>query len=199
MPRITFGRGSRLAALLAATVLGLALATVASADPQPGRGPSGGPGPAPSPAPGARDCAVLLVQLNGDRPATRTCHVPANGPGTDPMGRVLESEGCYTHDLILYEFTNYGGKRICFRGSGNADLWDYTEFVWSCLCYRSWNDSVSSFKTFGRYVNLYDGPIPHVDSPKLRYAPYQSRASMPTDWNNRVSSICLWGDTWSCP
>jgi hypothetical protein len=60
-------------------------------------------------------------------------------------------------------------------------------------------NALSSFETGAFYVNFYDANYPTATGDKLRYASYQWRSSMPYGWNDRVSSICLWGPTVSCP
>jgi hypothetical protein len=65
------------------------------------------------------------------------------------------------------------------------------------LCWNSWNDAVSSFITGSQYVNFYEHS--YMSGAKLRYASYQWRPNMPSGWNDRISSICLHGPTYTCP
>ena len=201
MPRIPFGRTPRLAALLVAAVLGLALASAASAQTPSGRGPNGGPTPTPSPTPtAAGDCAVLLVQLNGDRPPTRTCpaQVPDAPQAGGPTQAATPSTSCGTGVLQLFEHPDYGGRTLCVSGTGILNLEDYfwTDY-WPFPWPKTWTDRLSSFRTGQYYVNFYE----HKDfgGQKLRYASYQSRASMPSGWNDRVSSVCIWNTGNTCP
>jgi hypothetical protein len=196
MPRILFSRTSRLVMLLGAAVLSLAIAGGASADTPPGRGPDRRPTPAPAPTPPAGDCAVLLVQLNGNQPATDTCLTPAPGRGEPPLGASAHPvSDCMTTDLRLYQDTNYGGKMICFRSIGKADLRAYLIYGWPL--YRLWDDRVSSFITGDSYVNFYADGLQTGE--RLRYASYQSRASMPSGWNDRITSLCVLGPGVACP
>lgn len=194
MPRFTLGRTSRLAMLLVAAVLGLSVAASASADTPPGRGPT----PTPTPTPAGR-CAVLHVQLNGDRPATHTCVAPAPaGQGTDPSAPSAAFAGsvsCGPDILTLYWDKYYWGPKICFSGSGIANLGDYSPQWYTP--WLSWSDKMSSFRTGPQYVNFYEHS--NAQGAKLRYASYQSRSSMPDGWNDRVSSLCIWAAHFSCP
>jgi hypothetical protein len=198
MPRFPLHRTSRLAILLSAAVLSLAIAAGAAADTPPGRGPDRRPAPAPTPTAPAGDCAVLLVQLHGNLPATDTCLTPAPAPGTGAPGSGAAAypvSDCLATDLRLYQDTNYGGKRICFRSIGMADLRSYLIYGWPL--YLSWDDRVSSFITGDSYVNFYEGGL--QSGSRLRYASYQSRASMPSGWNDRVTSLCVLGPGVACP
>jgi hypothetical protein len=198
MPRITVGRFPRIAAVVFAALFGLVIAAGASADTPPGRGPGRGPLPAPTPAGG--DCAVLQVQLNGAKPATQTClaqTLDGQGTGTSGGAAAIASTSCAPNDVQLFHDKNYGGRRICFRGAGTANLENYTWFYWPCVCYVSWNDEMDSFYTGAQYVNFYE----HANAlgARLRYASYQQRPRLPLEWEFRVSSICIWGPDWSCP
>lgn len=196
MPRFSFSRTSRLVMLVGAAVLSLSIAAAASADTPSGRGPDRRP--APAPAPPAGDCAVLLVQLNGNLPASDTCLTPAPAPGTaatEPGAAAHPVSDCLATDLRLYQDTNYGGKRICFRGIGHADLRAYLIYGWPL--YLSWDDRVSSFITGDSYVNFYEGGL--QTGARLRYASFQSRGSMPSGWNDRVTSLCVLGPGVACP
>jgi hypothetical protein len=199
MPRITVGRFARFAALLAAAVLGLALAAGASADTPPGRGPNGGPAPTPTPPGG--DCAVLRVQLNGTQPATHTCLVPASteqGTTASAVSSTTASSHCWSGDVKLHRDSYFSGPSICFTGEGWANLKDYYYYPWPWPNFvLSWNDKLSSFSTGQYYVNFYEHSF--LYGAKLRYASYQSRSFMPSGWDDRVSSLCLWGPTVSCP
>src|SRR5688572_16124 len=107
MPRITFGRMSRIATLLVAGAVSLAIAAGASADTPPGRGPAR----TPTATPPANDCAVMRVHLNGTQPATQTCLATAQpGQGIAGANRV-GSGNCMTGDFELYSDSNFGGKR----------------------------------------------------------------------------------------
>jgi hypothetical protein len=178
MPRITFGRMPRIATLLVAGAVSLAIAAGASADTSPGRGPGG-----PTATPPANDCAVLRVQLNGTQPATQTCLATAQpGQGTGRVG----SGGCFTGDFELYSDSGFGGKRLCLWGYGTANLRDY-DFGW----WRSWEDKTSSFKS-GYYCGYlyHDGPPYYQGQYYFTYTQYFS--SMPSSWwNDSVSAVFI--------
>ena len=193
MPRIALRRFSRITALVFVAVLSLSIAAAASADTPPGRGSSRRPAAEPTPPPPAGGCAVLRVRLNGAQPATRTClaqtldarEVDAAAP--DPAAGAVS--GCYSSDLKLYQHTKFGDQRICFYGYGSANLANYLLYSWQP--FSSWTDQVSSFITGEHVVHFYEHDTWRGE--RLRYAPYQSRAYMPSGWNDRISSLCFPG------
>jgi hypothetical protein len=196
MPRGTRPRFSRLVVLAFTIVLGLGLVTRASADGPPELGPGGS-----APAPPLAGCAVLRVQLNGMQPATQTCLAPA--PATQGMIAsasvpVISNTDCFEGDVQLFVDSNFGGSRICFGGEGWTSLTTFYYQPWWWINFvLSWNDEVSSFNTGAHYVNFYENTL--MGGAKLRYASFQSRAAMPSGWNDRVSSLCLLGPNSPCP
>jgi hypothetical protein len=146
---------------------------------------------------------VLQVQLNGDRPATHAClaqfpdeqRTESSAQAPSPQ---LTSCQSWT-SVELFVDTNYGGARLCIGGTGTMNLDYYTYYEWwgPARVPRSWNDKLSSFKTGSQYVNFYEHK--NLGGQRLRYASNQSRASMPSGWNDRVSSVCLWSAGNSCP
>jgi hypothetical protein len=93
--------------------------------------------------------------------------------------------------------TSFGGAKLCFGGSGSVSCLNcYTYWVWGWP--RSWSDTMSSFITGQYYVNFYEHAT--AGGERLRYASHQYRASMPSGWNDRVSSLCVLGPpTYRCP
>ena len=196
MPRITLGQFPRIAVLVLAACLGLGIAAGASADTPPGRGPGGGPAPTPP----AGDCAVLRVQLNGTRPAAHTCAAAApaeQGTALPSPEQAITSFYCYPGDVHLYEHTNYGGKRLCFYGEGSVNLSDFSRITAWYPFYWDWNDKVSSFATGQYFVTFYEHK--NAGGAKFSAVPNVSRSYMWLGWNDRVSSLCIPGPTWSCP
>jgi hypothetical protein len=180
MPRITLGRFPRLAALVFAALLGLAIATHASADTRPSAG----------------DCAVLRVQLNGDRPATHTCLAHARaGQGMDPPSSAgISRDDCYWGDLALYQNRNYGGAKLCFTGTGTVNLRNYPIYAWPP---GTWSERVSSVST-----NDWDGYLyEHTDAggARLRLPFRTAYPDLGSFWNDRASSLCIQSWTWRCP
>jgi hypothetical protein len=188
MPRLTLGRFPRLATLAFAAALSIGIASAASADTPPGRGPNGGPAPTPPTTP-AGDCAVLRVQLNGTQPAIKTCLDVAQ-----PGQRLPTTTNCWASDFQIFQDSYYGGKKLCFYGSGFVRLNEYP--LYSYLSYPTWDDRISSFKTGQFYVDFYEHN--NAGGEQIRYAPWQERPTMRTGWNDRVSSICIHGPNILC-
>lgn len=185
MPQRYVFRFLRSAVFVAAAVLGLALTAGVSADTPPGGRPNGGAAPVPP----AGDCAVLRVELNGTQPATKTCLI------TEQQAlRLPTTTYCISSDFQIFQDTHYGGRKLCFYGSGFVRLNEYP--LYSYLPYPTWDDKISSFKTGQFYVDFYEHN--HASGERIRYAPWQSRPTMRDGWNDRVSSICIHGPSIIC-
>jgi hypothetical protein len=190
MLRITRSRFPRLAALLVAGLLGLTVATGASADHQPGRDPR------PAPPPAAGDCAVLRVQLSGAQPATRTCiaHGTAEqGRGPSAPAAIGGTTSCMAGDLMFTEHRNGGGKRLCFYGYGMANLGDY---LLNAFPYRTWDDQASSFHSgynTGKFYNYRNG-----GGSQYSFSFAETIFNL-GGWNDRISSVCIYNAAAPCP
>ena len=190
MLRITRSRFPRLAALLGAAILGLIIATDASADPWPGRGPASAPPPA------AGDCAVLRVQLNGDQPATQTCTARGTADqGTDPSApaAISGTSNCLAGDLMFTEHRNGGGKRLCFYGYGMANLENY---LLNVVPVRTWDNQAGSFHSgynTGKFYNYRNG-----GGAQYSFSFAQTIFDLGS-WNDRISSVCIYNAAAPCP
>lgn len=179
-------RFSRMMIVGLVAVLALALGAVAQAAPDDRLPGASLDSPAPQQG---RDgsCAVIRVDLNGDKGATKTCLAEKPvGPGAE-----TQSNGttfCLSSDLILFEHEYFGGARICFYGTGFANLKDYGLFLWF-----SWDNAMSSFASGSQGGKFYDGMNGNYSS--FSFGPGQQHRTLGW-WNERASSLCLGA---SCP
>ncbi len=132
---------------------------------------------------GGTSCYALKVYLHGNNPATVTCVVTQEQAATAPD---TVDKGCGDSNLLqLYENDNYGGARICFFGTGFANLTDY----WIWVGVRNWNDEMTSFKT-GRMTGRFFWDI-NGGPPTYNYSQGQSNPNIGSTWNDEVSSIAI--------
>ena len=132
---------------------------------------------------GAANCYALKVHLHGNDPATVTCVVTREQAAVAPD---TVDKGCGDSNLLqLYENDNYGGARICFFGTGFANLADY----WIWVLARNWDEEMTSFKTgrmTGRFFWYSNG-----GAPTYNYSQGQSNPNIGSTWNDEVSSISI--------
>jgi hypothetical protein len=91
-----------------------------------------------------QNCPVLLVELHGSQPPTKTCKQTGKILNP-PQGTVrIETTGCGSTALALYADHNFTGWTVCFIGQGFANLDDYCAPL-PTGCIYHWNDLASSY------------------------------------------------------
>ncbi len=91
-----------------------------------------------------QNCPVLLVELHGSQPPTKTCKQTGKVLNP-PKGTIrIDVTGCGSDALELYSNHNFTGDTVCFIGQGFANMTDYCR-PFPVGCIWSWNDYTSSF------------------------------------------------------
>ena len=103
-----------------------------------------------------QNCPVLLVELHGSQPPTKTCK--QTGKILNPSQETVRIDvtGCSPNALELYADHDFTGWTICFIGKGFANLGDYCGPA-PVGCLWNWNDKASSYWTGCSTGTFYTG------------------------------------------